>query len=97
MSIKVPAGKCGKIPFLVEYNFDLCYIRITRKTKMQRRDLMDIAELSMANSQSSLMYNVSLAVTKMSMDTAETAGENLVKMMEQSVNPNLGSNIDVRL
>lgn len=42
---------------------------------------MDIAELSMANSQSSLMYNVSLAVTKMSMDTAETAGENLVKMM----------------
>ena len=58
---------------------------------------MNIAELSMANSQSSLMYNVSLAVTKMSMDTAETAGENLVKMMEQSVNPNLGSNIDVRL
>ena len=58
---------------------------------------MDIAELSMDNSQSSLMYNVSLAVTKMSMDTAETAGENLVKMMEQSVNPNLGSNIDVRL
>lgn len=58
---------------------------------------MDIAEFSMINSQSSLMYNVSLAVTKMSMDTAETAGENLVKMMEQSVNPNLGSNIDVRL
>ena len=58
---------------------------------------MDIAEFSMINSQSSLMYNVSLAVTKMSMDTAETAGENLVKMMGQSVNPNLGSNIDVRL
>ena len=58
---------------------------------------MDIAEYSIANSQASLMYNVSPAVTKMSMDTAETAGENMVKMMEQSVNPNLGSNIDIRL
>lgn len=60
-------------------------------------DLMDIAELSMGQSQSALMYQVGVAVTKMSMDTAEVAGANLVKMMEQSVNPNVGSNIDIRL
>ena len=58
---------------------------------------MDIAELSMANSQAQLMYSVSVAVTKMSMDTAEMMGDGLVKMMEQSVNPNLGSNIDIRI
>lgn len=58
---------------------------------------MDIAEFSMINSQSQLMYNVSVAVTKMSMDTAKAAGENLIKMMEQSVNPSVGSNIDIKL
>ncbi len=56
---------------------------------------MDISEISISLSQTSLMNAVSTAVLSMSLDTAEAAGENMIKMMELSVNPNVGSNIDV--
>lgn len=56
---------------------------------------MDIAEISVSMNQTSLMNAVSTAVLGMSLDTVETAGENMIKMMELSVNPNVGSNIDV--
>lgn len=56
---------------------------------------MDISEISVSMNQTSLMNAVSTAVLSMSLDTAETAGENMIKMMELSVNPNIGSNIDV--
>lgn len=56
---------------------------------------MDIAEISVSMNQTSLMNAVSTAVLGMSLDTAEIAGENMIKMMELSVNPNVGSNIDV--
>lgn len=56
---------------------------------------MDISEISISTNQTSLMNAVSTAVLGMSLDTAETAGENMVKMMELSVNPNVGSNFDV--
>ena len=58
---------------------------------------MDISEISMSMSQTSLMNAVSTAVLGMSLDMVETSGENMVKMMELSVNPNIGSNIDVSL
>lgn len=44
-----------------------------------------------------VMNQVSTSVLKMSMDMVEENGAALMKMMEQSVNPNLGQNIDVRL
>lgn len=44
-----------------------------------------------------LKTDVDTAVLSMSLDTIEVAGENLIKMMEQSVNPNLGQNIDIKL
>ena len=56
---------------------------------------MDIAEISVVNNQSSLMNAVGTAVLGMSLETLETTGENMVKMMELSVNPHIGSNIDV--
>lgn len=56
---------------------------------------MDISEISISMGQTGLINAVSTAVLGMSMDMAETAGENLIKMMELSVNPNVGSNIDV--
>lgn len=56
---------------------------------------MDISEISISTNQTSLMNAVSTAVLGMSLDTAETTGENMVKMMELSVNPNVGSNFDV--
>lgn len=56
---------------------------------------MDIADISVVNSQASLMRDIGTAVLSMSLDTVETTGENMVKMMEQSVNPHIGSNFDV--
>ena len=56
---------------------------------------MDIAQLSLANAQACNMSSVGIAVLGMSMDTQENIGEELVKMMEQSVNPHIGGNIDV--
>lgn len=56
---------------------------------------MDISEISISLNQTSLMTAVSTAVLGMSLDAVETSGENMVKMMELSVNPNIGSNIDV--
>ena len=35
-----------------------------------------------------------VAMLKKSLDTMETSGKDMIKMMEKSVNPNLGQNID---
>lgn len=40
---------------------------------------------------------VSISVLKMSLDQVEETGAFMIKMMEQSVNPGLGQNIDVRI
>lgn len=58
---------------------------------------MDIAQLSTAMSMQNFSTAYSTAVLSMSMDTVEKAGDGIVKMMELSANPNLGSNIDIRL
>ena len=56
---------------------------------------MDIAGLSTAMSQQQIMTNIGVAVLSQSLSTVEQAGDSMVKMMEQSVAPNLGQNIDV--
>ncbi len=58
---------------------------------------MDIAALSMGLSQANLMSSVNLSVLSMSMDTVEEAGDAMIKMMEQSVTPELGQSIDIKL
>lgn len=61
---------------------------------------MDIAALSMAMSMQNASAQVGMAVTKMAMDTGEQSGQlmvDMIKQMEVSVNPNLGSKIDIRL
>lgn len=58
---------------------------------------MDIAALSVSMSQASLAQQVGLSVAKLSIDTATQNAEDLTKLMEQSVNPNLGSNIDISI
>lgn len=40
---------------------------------------------------------IGMAVLSKSLDTAKQSGQNLIKMMEQSVNPNLGKNIDTKI
>lgn len=56
---------------------------------------MDIAALSVSMKQASLYQQVGIALTKKVMDTNEVNLQGLMKIMESSVNPNLGKNIDV--
>lgn len=58
---------------------------------------MDIAMTSMILGQSQAISSISTAVLAKSLDTIEVSGDNLVKMMELSANPNLGQNIDIKL
>lgn len=60
-------------------------------------DIMDVAGLSTALSSTQLVNDVQVAVLKQSLDTLETNGDGLTKMMEASVNPGLGQNIDIRI
>ncbi|HHY91165.1 MAG TPA: putative motility protein [Clostridiales bacterium] len=65
---------------------------------------MDIAALSMGLSQMKIAQQVSISAMKMAMDVAEVQAANLVKvletnakMMELSVQPHLGANLDITL
>lgn len=58
---------------------------------------MDIAALSMAMAQTKVTTQASTQVLKLSMDQAETTGKELTKMMELSVNKNLGANLDISI
>jgi hypothetical protein len=58
---------------------------------------MDIAATSSVLSQGQLMTNVNVAMLSKSLDTIETLSDSMISMMEKSVTPNLGQNIDVKL
>ena len=67
---------------------------------------MDIAAVSSALSavqsygayaSNSLPHAVSLKMLDNTMELSESMNAQLISMMEQSVNPNLGSNIDIRV
>lgn len=58
---------------------------------------MDIAVLSTNLSTINVVNDVQVAVLRQSLDTLETSGDSLTKMMEASVNPELGQNIDIRI
>lgn len=57
---------------------------------------MDIAKLSIMMSQSQLKQQASISVMKKTMDHAEMQSEQMIRMLEQSVQPHLGGTIDVR-
>ena len=58
---------------------------------------MDIAGLSTNLSTINVVNDVQVAVLRQSLDTLETSGDSLTKMMEAPVNPELGQNIDIRI
>lgn len=65
---------------------------------------MDIAGLSVAMSMGKVQQQAAISVTKLAMDSAKTTGDmvtqlaaSVTKPMEQSVNPNLGQSIDIRV
>ena len=55
---------------------------------------MDIASLSTAMSTHNILNDVSVAMLSKSLDTVEDMGDGMVKIMESSVTPYLGQNID---
>lgn len=58
---------------------------------------MDIAGLSINMNQTQLLTEVKTAVLAKNLDAQEQMKESIKVMMEQSVNPNLGKNIDVSI
>lgn len=56
---------------------------------------MDIAALSTAMQMSQLQSDVGVAVLDNSLEMIEDLGQGVIKMMEASVNPDLGQNIDI--
>ncbi|MBR1852181.1 MAG: YjfB family protein [Lachnospiraceae bacterium] len=63
---------------------------------------MNIAGLSTVMATSNVQSQVGTAVLSKTMDTNEALGQGLVQMidsaaMERSVNPNVGSNFDMRV
>ncbi len=63
---------------------------------MEITPMIDIPSLSMAMSQNKVMSDFSVAMLDKSLDTFTDLGDTMTKvLMEQSVNPNLGGNIDI--
>lgn len=57
---------------------------------------MDIAALSMALSQMNVRTEANVSIMKKTIDQAETNGQDVVKMLEQSVQPHIGGKLDIR-
>ena len=64
---------------------------------MEISDGMDIARFAAISAQNQTMEGVGIAMLSKAMDMQEIMGAELTQMMEQSVNPSLGGNIDIRL
>jgi Putative motility protein len=58
---------------------------------------VDIAALSIVMNQSQVQQQASLSVMKMAMTSVEQNGAEHTKMLEQSVQPHLGSSIIIEL
>lgn len=55
---------------------------------------MDIGALSYSMSTTSLQTDIAFAVTGKLLDQIESVGDGMVKVLESSVTPHLGQNID---
>ncbi len=64
---------------------------------MEISDGLDIARYAAISSQNSTMEGVGIAMLSKAMDMQEQMGAELTQMMEQSINPGLGANIDLRV
>lgn len=58
---------------------------------------MDITALASSLSQGKIMSQVNIALSKMGMELTKEQGQALTKLMESSVKPHIGANIDIKL
>ena len=56
---------------------------------------MDIASLSTALSMTQVSNDFGAIMLCKQLDTMENMGDSMIKLMEQSVNPHIGGNIDI--
>lgn len=56
---------------------------------------MDIASLSTALSMTKLNGDIGVLMLSKQLDAAETMGDSMIKIMEQSAAPHLGGNVDI--
>lgn len=56
---------------------------------------MDIPALSIAMSHMEVTNQYNVAMLSKTLDTMEQSGDMMIQLMEQSVNPHLGQNIDI--
>ena len=58
---------------------------------------MDIASLSTSLSMANVQNDFGVLMLSKQLDTVEDMGDSMIKLMEQSVNPHLGGNIDISI
>lgn len=64
---------------------------------MEISDGIDIPAYSVANASMKIISQVSVAMLDKTLDMQKSMGDSLTKMMELSVNPSIGGNIDIRV
>ncbi|MFD2655540.1 MULTISPECIES: YjfB family protein [Gracilibacillus] len=57
---------------------------------------MDIAAMSIAMNQSQVKQQASVSLMDKALDQAESQSSDMIKMLESSMQPHLGSNIDIK-
>ncbi len=57
---------------------------------------MDIAALSIGLKQAQLVQAASTSIMKKAMDTAQVQAQDMLKIMEQSVRPQVGTTVDIK-
>ncbi|SFM23497.1 Putative motility protein [Gracilibacillus orientalis] len=57
---------------------------------------MDVAAMSVVMNQAQVKQQASISVMDKALNNAETQSNNLIKMMESSMQPHLGSNVDIK-
>ena len=60
-------------------------------------NISSVGSIGLSVSDGDSMNMIDISSLKKSLDAVEQNGDFLIQMMEQSINPNLGSNIDIRL
>lgn len=58
---------------------------------------MTISSIPIITDPTVAYQDIGVAVMAKSLDAATVAGQDMIKMMEQSINPYLGQNIDLRV
>ena len=57
--------------------------------------LNDVEHFAMTNTASQIKNEINVQLLSNSIDQIKTQGTDMIRMMELSVNPNIGSNVDV--